>query len=179
MIEWENGEITSKPLAIIAADDPVICAIYTKNNDLLDVPGWKHFKSIAKWEQKFTCMINQSKLHSYCTAPRFKYGYEVPKTYADALKLDSQAGNHKWEESTKAEMEQLDEYKTFKDHGYKGKPPIGYKKIRTHLVFDVKHDGCHKSRLVTDGHPTPVPLDSVYSSVVSLHGIRILVFLAE
>jgi hypothetical protein len=28
MIEWENGEITSEPLAVIAADDPVTCAIY-------------------------------------------------------------------------------------------------------------------------------------------------------
>jgi hypothetical protein len=27
-MEWENGEITEEPLAIIAADDPVTCAIY-------------------------------------------------------------------------------------------------------------------------------------------------------
>ena len=30
MIEWETGEITTEPLNIIAADDPVTCAIYTK-----------------------------------------------------------------------------------------------------------------------------------------------------
>ena len=29
-IEWENGEITDEPLSIIAADDPVTCAIYAK-----------------------------------------------------------------------------------------------------------------------------------------------------
>jgi hypothetical protein len=28
MVEWENGEISSEPLSVIAADDPVICAIY-------------------------------------------------------------------------------------------------------------------------------------------------------
>jgi len=28
MIEWENGEITSEPLTIIATDDPVTCPIY-------------------------------------------------------------------------------------------------------------------------------------------------------
>jgi len=28
LVEWENGEITSEPLSIIAADDPVTCAIY-------------------------------------------------------------------------------------------------------------------------------------------------------
>ena len=27
-VEWETGEITSEPLSIIAADDPVTCAAY-------------------------------------------------------------------------------------------------------------------------------------------------------
>jgi len=58
--------------------------------------------------------------------------------------------------------------------------PIGFKKIRVHLVFDVKHDGHHKSRLVTDSHLTEVPLESIYSGVVSLRGLRLLVvFLVE
>ena len=33
--------------------------------------------------------------------------------------------------------------------------------------------------MVADGHLTTVPVDSVYSGVVSLHGIQMLVFLAE
>eukprot|EP00978_Attheya_sp_CCMP212_P000680 scaffold1362_cov61-Attheya_sp.AAC.3 len=72
-------------------------------------------------------------------------------------------------------MAQLDDYDTFKDYGHSGRPPNGYKKIRVHLIFAVKHDGRHKSRLVADGHLTEVPLDSVYSGVVSLHGLRLLV----
>jgi len=76
-------------------------------------------------------------------------------------------------------MTQLHEYKTFKDLGKGVKPPDGYRKIRVHLVFDVKHDGRHKSRLVADRHLTEIPLDSVYSVVVSLRGIRLLMFLAE
>jgi hypothetical protein len=52
-IEWENGEITNEPLKIIAADDPVSCAIYARENDLLDKPGWKRFKQIAKQEKTF------------------------------------------------------------------------------------------------------------------------------
>jgi len=59
------------------------------------------------------------------------------------------------------------------------KPPDGYKRIRVHLVFDVKHDGCHKSCLVADGHLTKVLLESVYSGVVSLRGLCLVVFLAE
>ena len=43
----------------------------------------------------------------------------------------------------------------------------------------MKHDGRHKARLVADGHLTNVPLSSVYSGVVSLRGIRLVLFLAE
>ena len=34
-VEWETGEITFEPLSIMAADDPVTCAAYAKENDLL------------------------------------------------------------------------------------------------------------------------------------------------
>ena len=76
-------------------------------------------------------------------------------------------------------MSQLHEYNTFKDLGSGAKKPDGYKQIRVHLVYDVKHDGRHKARLVADGHLTDVPIDSVYSGVVSLRGLRLVIFLAE
>jgi len=179
MIEWENGEVTSEPLTIIATDDPVTCTIYAKENGLLDLDGWKQFKGIAKHDKKFLRMVNQAKLRSYCMAPCYKYGYEVPWDYNHAIELDKHNGNPKWQDSTALEMPQLHEYKTFKDLGKGGKPPEGYWKICVHLVFDVKHDGCHKSRLVADGHLTEVPLVSVYAGIVSLHGICLLVFLAK
>ena len=59
----------------------------------------------------------------------------------------------------------------------KGVAPKGYKNIRSHFVFDVKDDGLHESRLVYDGHSTNVPLSSIYSVVVSLRGIRLVIFL--
>ena len=52
---------------------------------------------------------------------------------------------------------------------------IEFKKIRVHLVFTVKHDRRHKSRLVADGHLTNVPLESVYAGVVSILGLRICI----
>jgi hypothetical protein len=47
------------------------------------------------------------------------------------------------------------------------------------MVYAVKHDGRYKARLVAGGHLTDTPVDSVYSSVVSLRGIRLAVFLAK
>ena len=81
MIEWENVETTLEPLQVIAADDPVTCAIYASENKLLNISGWKQFKSIAKNQKKLSRMINQAKLKSFNSSPRFKYGFEIPRTY--------------------------------------------------------------------------------------------------
>jgi hypothetical protein len=59
------------------------------------------------------------------------------------------------------------------------KPPEGYKRINVHFVYAVKHDGRYKARLVAGGHLTDTPIDSVYSSVVPLRGVRMVIFVAE
>ena len=48
MIEWENGVITSEPLSIIGANDSDTCAIYAKENNLVNEPEWKRFTRLAK-----------------------------------------------------------------------------------------------------------------------------------
>ena len=57
--------------------------------------------------------------------------------------------------------------------------PIGYKSIRVHFVFVVKHDGLHKELLVEDGHSKPVTNTDVYSLVVSLRGPRMVFFISD
>ena len=52
-------------------------------------------------------------------------------------------------------------------------------KIRVHFVFDVKHCGKFKARLVADRHLTKEPNETVYSGVVSLRNFRLAMFLAE
>jgi hypothetical protein len=181
MVEWEGGEVTAEPLSIIAKDDPVTCAIYAKENNLLDFDGWKRFKSLARRQKKFIRTAKQAYLRSFRSSPKYKYGHEVPKDYHDALRLDKVHGSTKWLDATNLELAQIDEYETFKDVGHKDKvrAPDGYKRIRVHLIYDVKHDGRFKARLVADGHLTDAPLESVYSGVVSIRGFRIVMFLAE
>ena len=48
LVEWETGEKTYEPLSILAADDPVTCATYAKENDLLHIEGWKRFRTLTK-----------------------------------------------------------------------------------------------------------------------------------
>jgi len=78
-------------------------------------------------------------------------------------------------------MKQLFNYDCFKDGGIHGKAPNpeGYKKIRGRLVYNVKHDGRLKARYVARGHLTNIPVDSVYSGVVSLCGLCIMTFLVK
>jgi hypothetical protein len=95
------------------------------------------------------------------------------------MKLDAENGNTLWRDSVVTELTQIQEYETFESKG-KGAPvPIGYKQIRCHFVFDVKHDGRHKARYVAGGHLTDPPIESVYSGVVSLRSLRLMIFIAE
>jgi hypothetical protein len=48
---------------------PVTCAIYALENDLLDLPGWRHFNCIAKYEKNMLRMVHQAKPQSFRTAP--------------------------------------------------------------------------------------------------------------
>ena len=52
-----------------------------------------------------------------------------------------------------------------------GNAPKGYQKIRVHFVFDVKHCGKFKERLVADGHLSEEHMETVYSGVVSLRNV--------
>ena len=73
LLEWETGESMYEPLDVIAANDPVTCAIYAKEKGLLNEPGWRRFKSITKCESHLLCMTNQAKLRSFRRSPFYAY----------------------------------------------------------------------------------------------------------
>eukprot|EP00978_Attheya_sp_CCMP212_P000681 scaffold1362_cov61-Attheya_sp.AAC.4 len=57
MGEWENGEITSEPLAVIAADDPITCAVYAKENVLLELESWNGSNRLPKDRRSFSAWL--------------------------------------------------------------------------------------------------------------------------
>ncbi len=157
-VKRETGEVRYEPLSLIAKDDPVTCAVYAKKNRLLETPGWKQFKKLGKRDKVLERAYNQAKLQSFRRSIKFQFGFQIPRNYEEAVELYKQNGNTKWQDSILLEFTQIDEYGTFKSLGLamfdsKGKlqnAPLGYKRIRVHLVFAVKHDGRHKARLVAD-----------------------------
>jgi hypothetical protein len=112
LVEWETGEVTSEPLNQMAMDDPITCAVYAKENDLLDTPGWKQFKSRAKREKRMLRELKQAHLRQVRRSVKFKFGYQVPRTYREALELDQKNGNTLWADAVKTELGQIDEYET-------------------------------------------------------------------
>ena len=144
-IKWETGEVTWEPLNIIGTDDPVSCAIYAKKHGLLNKEGWKRFRRLAKREKKMVRMLNQAKLRSFRTSPRYKYGFQVPKNHDEAMALDEKNGNTKCKDVEQLELSVLDEHKTFTDFGKGKAPPVGYKCIKVWMIYDIKHNGRHKA----------------------------------
>jgi hypothetical protein len=186
LLRWETGELTWEPLTTadktgVADTDVVTVAIYADKHDLLDTVGWKMptIRAAAKTQKRLIRRANQAKLHSFRTRPVYMYGFLVALNHQQAMEMDAANGNTKWYDSEITELGCIDAYDTFTDMGKGYDPGPDYKKINVHIIYAVKHDGRHRSRLVAGGHLTETPLDSVYSSVVSLRGVRILAFISE
>ena len=186
LVDWETGETTYEPLSLIANDDPITVAIYGKKHGLLNEPGWKHLKRYVKTSKRLIHAAKQSRIKQVRRSVKYKFGFQVTRDFAEAVNLDKQNGTTRWQDATELELSQIQSYETFKDHGKaiftNGKvsnAPEGYQKIRVHLVFDVKHDGRHKARLVADGHLTKEPVETIYSGVVSIRNLRIALFLGS
>ena len=95
-VEWETGEITFEPLSIIAADDPVTCAAYAKENDLLALEAWRTFRSLATKDNVLARAIKQSKIWQVRRSQTYMFGYLIPRNYMEAMQFDSENKNSKW-----------------------------------------------------------------------------------
>ena len=140
-----------------------------RNFNLLNTQGWKQLKRHARTVRMLIRTLKKSKYRQAKATNRYKHGWEVPQDYSYAIQLDVQNDNTKWKGAIDLEIEQIKEYHMFKDHGKvvdeKAKvinAPKEHQKIRVHFVFDVKHYGKFKSRLVADGHLTKEPNETVY-----------------
>ena len=160
--------MTWEPLSNIIASDPYTCAVHAKKHDLLNTPGWKLLKRHARIARRLIRTLQKSK---YCHAKasrKYKHGWEVPRDYAHALQLATQDGNNKWEDAIDLELNRSKntKYSKIMERLFMRKtrlqmPPRDIKRV--HVVFNVKHCGKFKARLVADGHLTKEPNETVYS----------------
>ena len=134
-------------LDIFGIDEPVSCVQYAKDNNLLEKPRWKWFRQLVKNDTTFKRLGNQAHLKSIRRSTVHKYGFEVVQSHAHTMQLDAKNGNNKWKDAVNTELLQLVEDEMFEDKGKGAKVPKDYKLIWCHFVFNVKHDGHHKSSI--------------------------------
>ena len=84
-MEWETGEATFEPPSVIAADDPVTCAVHAKQNDLLALEGWQRFKNLANRDKVLARAIEQSKIRQVRGSQTYMFGYPIPRNYMEAM----------------------------------------------------------------------------------------------
>ena len=117
MVEWESGEVTYEPQTLISKDDPITCAVYAKKHDLLATTGWKHLKRYGKTSKRLIRAVKQSRICQVRASARYQHGFQVPKDYNDAIRLDKENSNTHWQDAMDLEFTQIHEYKVFKDTG--------------------------------------------------------------
>ena len=88
-VEWETGEVTFEPLSVIAADDPVTCAAYAKQHDLLALEGWCRFRNLAKRDKVLARAIKQRKIMQVRRSQTYMFGYLTP----EAMQFDKENKN--------------------------------------------------------------------------------------
>ena len=80
-----------------------------------------------------------------------KYGIEVPKDYADAVRIDGLNENTFWQDAIKKEMDTIRVTFSFMERGAP-KPEKPWMPSGGHVVFDVKMDFTPKAQWVKNGY---------------------------
>jgi hypothetical protein len=112
---------------------------------------------------------------------KFKYGTYVPKNVEDALRVDTENGNHLWQEAIISEVHSLWSMKTFKlltksqQHNLKDT----YQFAPLRLIFDVKESGRRKARVVIGGHVIDSLDHDTYASTMKTISARALLLVAS
>jgi hypothetical protein len=173
-LEWKDGQTTWNKLKDVKDSYPVQMAEYAIENKISGLPAFRWW--IPYVMKKRDRIIAKTKTCYW--AKTHKYGFEVPKNYADCVRIDKDNNDTLWQDSVKAEMKTV--RPAFEIHEGDVKSLIGYQHIGVQLIFDIKlgESFRRKARLVALGNRTQTPSTLTYSSVVSRDSVRIALTVA-
>ena len=118
LARWTDGSKTWEPLSVMTKCDPATLAPFAKEHNLLDAPGWKSLRKIARRAKVLTRMVNASKRKQKHNAIIHKFGTCVPRNAKEAKMLDAENGNAHWQDAMDLELAQILECKTFRNLGW-------------------------------------------------------------
>ena len=164
LIQWKDGSTNWVALKDLKESYPVQVARYsvaTKISMELAFARW-----VPHTLNKRNCII--LKVKSKYWSRMCKFGIRIPKSVKEAKQLDQENGDTQWWDAICKEMQNVRPAFEVWEKGI-DKIPIGYQKIRCHMIFDVKlsEKFRRKARFVAGGHATETPMLLTYSSVVS------------
>ena len=110
LVLWEDGSETWEPLTSIIASDIVTVADYARDHNLLDTPGWKKCKKIARRAKVLERMVNAAKRAQRYNEIAYKFGVRLPRNVKEAYRLDEENGNTYWADAIKKEIGQIMDY---------------------------------------------------------------------
>ena len=173
-IRWHDGTTTWNKMKDVKDSYPLDLADYAIDHNLDQLPAFKWW--IPHTLKKRDRIISKTKVSYWQTT--HKYGLEVPRNYADALRIDRDNNNTLWQDATRDEMKVA--RPAFELHEGTERELVGYQKIRCHLVYDVKlgENFRRKARFCANGSTTDTPSSMTFSSVVARDSVRIALTIA-
>ena len=175
-----NKSSTWVSMFALALQDPIPILNYAKQLHLLDQYPFKVLVQYCSCSGDAPSqLVRAFKAKMTPTAPKFKFGIQVPYGVKMALYLDKINGNNNWKEAIKKELDQLSEYNVFRTLNEGEVLSKEYKQVPYHFVFDVKFDLRCKARLVADGNWTDVIREDIYSGVIGIETVRIGFLIGE
>ena len=173
-VEWKDGSTLWERLADLKESNPLQVADYAISKGIEGEPAFAWWVPHTIQRRNRIIAAVKTRYHKRT----HKFGIEIPKTFADCVRIDTQNGNTLWQDAVRKEMSKVQvAFQTLEEGA---NPPPTFQEIRCHLIFDVKmEDFQRKARFVAGGHMTTSPPASVtYATVVSRESVRIALTLA-
>lgn len=165
---WNDGSKAWVPLSILKESNPIEVAEYAKAMGIIDDPSFVWWAPHVLKKRDYII----SKVEARVKKVNHKYGIEVPKNHADAVRIDIANENTFWQDAIKKEMETIKVAFKFLEKG-SAKPEKPWEPTGGHLVFDVKMDFTRKARWVKNGYLHDAPTESTFAGVVSRETVRL------
>jgi hypothetical protein len=180
LVEWNDVNKTKSWVNYFALSlshpKPIIS--FARNNNLLDNLRFCHLTQYCR----SNTAVDIARILKDSTSPvgiKYRFGIQVTKGIKNAIDPYKKNGNQLWQEAIRTELEKLPDYQTFIVLDSGEDIPTDHQKIPYRIVFDVKYDLRHKSRLVSGGNWTINDKEDIYSGVVRMDPVRIGFFLGE
>jgi hypothetical protein len=90
---WDDGTTTWEPLNSMLQYDLITMVAYAKENGLLDTPGWKKCKKIARRAKVLRRMVNVTKRSSKFHEISYKFGVRLPRNYDLMRRMETRNGS--------------------------------------------------------------------------------------